>query len=426
MTQSILRPTAQGSRAVTPPPKFRLIAASALLASTVAVPRYLLAQDAQPAVSAATVTSSADTPAAATQTTDTPAAGSPAAAPGSPAAPILGSTKLADFLATTGITATGYVSASYYYSSDDSTYHEFDTAHDTLQIDQAAITVAYQPKEGFGALVNLMAGEDARFTNEQENGHDGLFNITQAYLQYASGPLTLIGGRFLSLAGAESENPTLDTNFSRGLVYYSEPITHTGFRATYAVTDAISVIAGVNEGWNTSSNAYGSKTGELALLYTPNKTFSITGEAYVGKDPDYDATRALLDVIATYNATSSLTFILNYCWGQQQLRPELGTALPSRDWDGLAGFVNYAFNSRWRISLRGEFLDDQGGFVTGTPEKIEEGTVTAGYSPVKSFELRLEARYDTSNEATFEYETPDTDTFDAHQTGFAVQGIYKF
>ena len=165
---------------------------------------------------------------------------------------------------------------------------------------------------------------------------------------------------------------------------------------------------------------------ELSLLYTPNKIFSITAEAYVGKDPDYDATRALLNVIATYNATSSLTFILNYCWGEQQQRPTPGGARPDLDWNGLAVFVNYAFNTQWRIALRGEFLDDQGGFVTGTPEKIEEGTVTVGYSPVKSFELRLEARYDTSNKATFEYKTPDTETFDAHQTGFALQGIYKF
>jgi hypothetical protein len=365
-----------------------------------AVPSYLLAQSAQPPAAG---DSGVSPPTAAT-----PSAVAPAGTP------------------TTGITATGYVSASYYHSSDDSTYHEFDTAHDTLQIDQAAITVAYQPKEGFGALVNLMAGEDARFINEQENGTDGLFNITQAYLQYATGPLTIIGGRYLTLAGSESENPALDTSFSRGLVYYSEPITHTGFRATYAVTDTISVIAGVNEGWNTSSNSYGSKTGELSLLYTPNKIFSVTGEAYVGKDPDYDATRALLDVIATYNATSSLTLIVNYAWGEQQQRPTLGGGRPNLDWNGVAVFVNYAFNSQWRIALRGEVLDDQGGFVTGTPETIEEGTITAGYSPAKSFELRLEARYDTSNKATFEYKTPDTETFDAHQTGVALQGIYKF
>ena len=342
------------------------------------------------------------------------------------ATPTLSRPAFDNLLASTGITATGYVAASYYYSTDDSTYHEFDTAHDTLQIDQAAITLAYQPKEGFGALVNLMAGEDARFINEQQNGTHGSFDVTQAYLQYAKGPLTVSGGRFLTLVGAESESPALNTNFSRSLVYFAEPITHTGLRATYAATDTVSVIVGVNEGWNTTSNSYGSKTGEFAFLYTPNKVVSLSAQGYVGKDPAYDATRTLVDLIATYNATASLTFILNYDRGQQQQRPVLDTDRPNLDWNAVAGYVNYAFNSEWRVSLRGEVLDDQGGFVTGTPETIEEGTVTLGYAPVKSFEARLEARYDTSNQATFQYKTPGTDRFDSHQTGCALQGIYKF
>ena len=380
-------------------------AVCALLASIALAPDYAPAQEAQPPSDASS------------------AAASPT---GSASAPASGATKLADLLASTGITATGYVAASYYYSSDDSTYHEFDTAHDTLQIDQGAVTLAYQPKQGFGALVNLMAGEDARFINEQQNGTHGAFDLTQAYLQYATGPLTVIGGRFLTLVGAESESPALNTNFSRSLVYFAEPITHTGLRATYAATDTVSVIAGINEGWNTISNSYSSKTGELAFLYTPNKIVSFSAQGYVGKDSAYDATRTLIDLIATYNATESLTLILNYDRGQQQQRPALDTDRPNLNWNAVAGYVNYAFNSQWRVSLRGEVLDDQGGFVTGTAETIEEGTATLGYAPVKSFEARLEARYDTSNKATFEYKTPDTDSFDAHQTGFALQGIYKF
>ncbi len=360
-------------------PHLRTIAASVLIAGAVLVPNYAPAQQAQSPSDAAS-----------------------------------------------GITATGYVAASYYYSTDDSTYHEFDTAHDTLQIDQAAITLAYQPKEGFGALVNLMAGEDARFINEQQNGTHGAFDITQAFLQYAKGPLTVIGGRFLTLVGAESESPALNTNFSRSLVYFAEPITHTGVRATYAASDTVSVVVGVNEGWNTLSNSYGSKTGEFSLQYTPNKIVAFSAQGYVGKDPAYGATRTLVDLIATYNATAALTFILNYDWGQQQQRPVLEADRPGLDWNAVAGYVNYAFNNEWRVSLRGEVLDDQGGFVTGTPETIEEGTVTLGYAPAKSFEARLEARYDTSNQATFEYKTPDTNTFDSHQTGCALQGIYKF
>ena len=365
------------------------------------------------------------------ETQSPPSAASTAGAPGgtSPAgadtiAPA--DSLLSRLLAPTGITATGYLATSYYHSSGDSTFHEFDTAHDTVQLDQAGLTVTYQPKEGFGALVNLVAGEDARVINEAENGTNSELNVTQAFIQYARGSLTVIGGRFLTLAGAESENPTLNTNFSRSLLYFAEPITHTGLRATYAATDTLSVVVGINNGWNTTSTSYGSKTGELALLFTPDKTAALTAQAYVGKDPAYDATRALVDIVGTYNATASLSLILNVDWGQQERQPVLGTDLPNLQWDGLAGYVNYACNDQWRISLRGEYLDDKGGFVTGGAQKIEEGTITAGYSPMKSFELRLEGRYDTSNRATFIYKTADFETFDTHQTGFAAQGIYKF
>lgn len=380
------------------------VAIGALTASSALTPGYLLAQETQTPPGAASTAAAAD--------------GTTAPAPTSPL--------FDNLLTASGITATGYIATSYYHSSGDSTFHEFDTAHDTFQLDQAGLTVAYQPKEGFGALVNLVAGEDARVINAAENGTNSEFNLTQAFIQYATGPLTVIGGRFLTLAGAESENPSLNTNFSRSLLYFAQPITHTGLRATYAATDILSVVVGINDGWNTTSTSYGSKTGEFALLLTPNKAASVTAQAYVGKDPAYDATRALVDIVGTYNVTSSLSLILNYDWGQQEQRPVLGTELPNLQWDGVAGYVNYAFNDQWRVSLRGEYLDDKGGFVTSTPQTIEEGTITVGYAPVKSFELRLEGRYDTSNEATFIYKSADTETFDTHQTGFAAQGIYKF
>ena len=388
----------------------QLITALPLITSGTLAPGHLLAQEAQPPPGAAsTAGASGDTTAPAAADTITPA-----------------DSPLNRLLAPTGITATGYLAASYYHSSGDSTFHEFDTAHDTFQLDQAGLTVAYQPKEGFGALVNLVAGEDARVINEAENGTHGEFNVTQAFIQYARGSLTVIGGRFLTLAGAESENPSLNTNFSRSLLYFAEPITHTGLRATYAATDTLSVVVGINDGWNTTSTSYGSKTGELAVLFTPSKTTALTAQAYVGKDSAYDATRALVDIVGTYNATSSLSLILNFDWGRQEQQPALGTDRPTLQWDGLAGYVNYAFNDQWRISLRGEYLDDKGGFVTGTAQKTEEGTITAGYSPMKSFELRLEGRYDTSNKATFIYKTAGFETFDTHQTGFSAQGIYKF
>lgn len=343
----------------------------------------------------------------------------------------------ADTLAAWGITANGYVATSYYVSNGyPVNIHQFDTRHDTFQLDEAGFQVAYQPKTGFGALVDVIAGEDAQILNAAEDG-SGLFDIRQAYLQYATGPLTVIAGKFLTLAGAEVINPTQNTNFSRSLLFFdNEPLTHTGVRATYAVTDTFNFIAGVNNGWNVMSTDYGSKTGEVGIGWTPNKVFSLAAQSYFGKT-EYipgtaflvDAQRTLIDVVATYNATSALTFIVNFDWDKQD--EAFGPGTSDATWWGVAGYVNYAFNSQWRVSYRMEYLDDKDGFATGAVDgqHLWEGTLTFGYAPTSNFELRLEGRYDSAQVNTF-YRTRtalDTATPDADSLSqLALQGVFKF
>src|SRR5262249_45642462 len=263
-----------------------------------------------------------------------------------------------------GLTVNGYVAASYYASNGyPSNIHEFDIQHNTFQLDQTGLQVAYQPKSGFGALVDVFAGEDARILNETESGDQSAVSIRQAFLQYAGGPLTVIAGKFVTLAGAEYINPTLNTNFSRSLIFtWSEPLTLTGVRATWALSDTVSLVGGVNNGWNVMSTSYGPKTGEAALLWTPNKTFSFTVQGYLGKMQPYDGERALVDVVTTYNATPALSFVLNFDWDQQQFPTG-----PSATWNGAAFYVNYAFSGAWRLSARVEYLDDKDGFVFGEP-----------------------------------------------------------
>jgi hypothetical protein len=365
----------------------------------------------------------------------------PAAAPAAePAKPAPGT--LAGVLDASGITESGYVAASYYHSNGYSFYHQFDNKHDSFQLDQAAVTLAYQPKEGFGALVNVAAGEDMKILNAAEGNNANTFDVVQAFVQYATGPLTVIGGKYVTLAGAEVIAPTGNTNFSRSLLFFAEPLTHTGVRATYAVTDTLNLIGGVNNGWNYSSlSSSGSKTGEVGVAWTPSKIFALTAQAYIGKDPlsaypspvvagqTYaEGQKTLVDAVATYNVTDSLTLILSYDWGKQKSH---FAGDPDLSWNGAAFYTNYALNDQWRVSVRVEYLDDKDGFVTGTGIKqtLKEGTVTFGYDPTKSFELRIEARYDKSTEATFlrtMLQSPNADPFANSQTGFALQGVYKF
>jgi len=357
------------------------------------------------------------------------AAAAGATSAGAPAADSPAST-LSQVLASSGITASGYVAVSYYHSSGDNTYHQFDTSHDTFQLDQAALQLAYQPKSGFGAVVDVIAGEDAKIVDAAESAGASAhpFDILQGYAQYAAGPVTVQAGKFTTLAGAEVIAPTGNSNFSRSFLFFGEPLTHTGVRATYAITDEVSVIAGVNNGWNYTKVSYGSKTGEIGIALTPNKLLSLTAQLYTGKDPVYAAERTLIDTVATFNVSPALSFVVSYDWGKQETSSATPAGLTGGDWEGLAGYVNYQLSSQWRVSVRAEYLDDKDGttLLTGARQNLKEGTVTLGYDPVASFELRLEGRYDTSSESTFVKSLAPVALFGDNQTEVAMQGVYRF
>jgi predicted porin len=325
-----------------------------------------------------------------------------------------------------GVTFSGYVDGQFEYSSSPTpSLHVFDSRHDSFVLNQAAFTLAMQPKEGWGGVVNVIAGEDARVINSfSVPSSTNNFDITQAFMQYASGSWTIQGGKMLTLAGAEVIAPSLNTNVSRSLLFNAEPFTHTGLRATYAASDLVSVIFGVNNGWNQTSDNNSQKTGEVGLSLTPSKAFTLTAQGYFGSEPvgggGVSGQRDLIDVVATYNLNDATSFALNYDWGKQDKALAGGA---DAKWYGVAGYFNYAFTSEWRMSLRAEYFNDKDAFTTGAVQKVKELTATFGYAPSKSFELRFEGRYDKSDQNTFLKNSSGTPN--DKQSGILLEGIFK-
>ncbi|MGC9237845.1 MAG: outer membrane beta-barrel protein, partial [Thiomonas sp.] len=194
------------------------------------------------------------------------------AAPAAPAAPSLG----AVLAATPGLSITGYVAGSYTYFDTSSTLlRAYDNKTNGFSVNQTAATVSYLPSSGFGGAVSLIAGNDAKVLN----GNNSTFYLNNAYMQYATGGLTLMGGKFSSLAGYESTNPLNDSTVSRGILFWNmEPGALTGVRASYAVSPALTVIGGVNNGWVSPQPSNTSKTIELGLTGSPSSLFSYTAD----------------------------------------------------------------------------------------------------------------------------------------------------
>jgi hypothetical protein len=274
-----------------------------------------------------------------------------------------------------------------------------------------ALNVQLQKNGALSGKLELTAGTNADVIASYPDVVGDAFDVTQAYLAYTGGPLTLQAGKFATLAGAEVIEDPSDANVSRSILFgFAVPFTHTGARLTYAPTPLFSAIAGINNGWDDlKGNGTGAHTGEFGLAYN-GSALSVTAQAYTGTEritnvPFSDATghRTLLDAVATYHATPKLTFVVNGDRGQQQNAPLLdGAGAPTgavgtASWGGAAGYLTYQLTSRLSAALRGETFSDGGGYRTGFDQHWHEGTLTFAYAPSGSLLFRLEGRADGSN-----------------------------
>jgi Putative beta-barrel porin-2, OmpL-like. bbp2 len=352
------------------------------------------------------------------------------AAPAKPALP-----SVSDILEASGLTLTGYVDGTYAAQRNDTTKKDYST----FALQQAAFTLSKLPTTGFGALANVIAGQNPYSATGfgstpagQGATTTGVYML-QGFVQYASGAWLAQAGKYSTLAGAEVAAPIGNTNTTRSILFAYEPVTNTGVRVTYAATDKLNVILGVNNGWNNSQDTADSsaKTVEAGLAYTPSKTFAWTLQGYYGRDDLYyaDANGAikgnigLLNTVLTWSATSALTLVGTVDYGGVQSTP----LTPSASWYGAAVYGNYAINDLWRVSLRGEYFDDRDGYLTknfdanyrGNAQILKEVTLTFGYDPIKSVEVRLEGRYDQPSKVGDVQLVPKT------YQGW-LEAIYKF
>jgi hypothetical protein len=204
-----------------------------------------------------------------------------------------------------------------------------------------------------------------------------------------------------------------------------------GLRASYIPNDRINLFFGLNNGWDSIRDTGRNKTIELGASSVISPVFSLASYLYSGQQRIADRTssgstgqRTLLDLIATINATKTLTFILNYDGALQTKAALPAGNIAEAVWQGLAGYVNYAFYERWRTSLRGEIFSDRNGYRTGVPQCWKALTLTFGYAPIKHFELRAETRHDFSNVNSFV--TSNGIGVNNNQQSYALEGLYQF
>ncbi len=363
-----------------------------------------------------------------------------------PAASFAAAPTLSEVLDASGITLSGHASASYAYSTNrvvqpDLALFEYYAAgapgaftgqSNSFTFNQAELYLAKLPAEGFGGAVDVFAGQDAGKLNRFGNSSD--FNLHQAYVQYAAGGLTVKGGKFAALAGAETVSDANNSNVTRSLLFSIQPLTLTGARVGYRFNDMVAVYAGLsNSAMGYTQDNNDQKTIETAIALTPAKDVNIRLTNYMGNEGDAGDKFRLFDLNINY-ALGDLSLGLN--GDVARLHDENAYGAPGASWttrnSGAAVYANYQVTKAFRTGLRAEYLrtkyTEASGYYINRNQK--EVTLTGDYAFAKNFNVLAEVRYDKGDYdddiSVVEGFVSNDGTLKDNNTTLIVKAIYKF
>lgn len=274
----------------------------------------------------------------------------------------------------------------------------------------------------YGQATSTLQGNSAN-----EPRPDIYRNIFQAYGTFVAplgGGLTVDVGKWASSIGLEGNYTKDQINYSRSLWFDFLPFYHEGARASYKVSDSLSLNYWIANGTQQVEPTNGYKDQLFGFALNPTKAISWTANYYVGQEhPDFqylpnstdpnlptqqgtpfapivnppNGKLHIFDSYATWNASSKLSFAVE---GDYVVERLLTTSPPSHTIGG-ALYARYQLNPRWAIAARSEYLSDRGGLFTGATQAIKENTFTVEQKIADGFLLREEWRRDSSNHGYF-------------------------
>jgi hypothetical protein len=344
------------------------------------------------------------------------------------------------------INVSGFVEGSYTYNTDVPSDRlnpgrVFDVENESPKLNQLDLaierTITTSPTNwDFGARMEWIYGADARFIHSNglfdwQGFHEGPENQFDPVQAYAEGNipvgngLTWKAGKFVTLLGYETINPTTNPLYSHSYLFgFAIPFTNTGILANYQFDKQWGATLAVVRGWDQAledDNNTESYMGEVA--YTGDKLTAyfnfITGPEQFHNDADW---RTVLDGTVIYTLSDQITLVGNADYG---IEPHAAADGGTGVWWGAAAYATYRFSPMFALQGRAEYFDDHDG-ARGIGTEVEEFTFGVNINPLpnnawlSSLIFRPEVRYDHASADVFDVGTKD------NQTTLAIDGIYSF
>lgn len=318
-----------------------------------------------------------------------------------------------------------------------------------------------------GYRVDLLFGPDAVGYNLAV-GNNGItsnnsdFGIKQAYVALRTPIGTGLDwkiGTFNTIVGYESFESYLNPNYSRSYGWQLEPTQHTGILASYRITDAVSVAAGVANTYIPGVNLR-SDRGESQKTYMASITFTapesmgfLKGSAFyagvvdgfsnnndeaagTGLDNERDTTLVYVGgSLATPVEGLSVGAAFDYRFNGPISTDIVVGAQPDTSWAWSGAlYVSYQLSEKWKTALRADYSRGSDGTwfdggedgVSNEQNEIGSLTATIDYALWANVITRAELRWDHAFSDSKPYGGNDNADPDEDAATLALNVIYKF
>ena len=338
-------------------------------------------------------------------------------------------------------------------------------AHDATNgfaLSWVGVNASY-PADPVGGTISLRFGPTARqigagcFAEDKSHcdSGEGLENVKQAFGSWKPGGadsiFTIDVGKFDTPYGAEVAESHLNMNYTRSMLYVSQPVVHTGLRGSFAISEMFDFKLLAVNGWNNSiDNNVGKTFGAQANLHLknsddadllgvslgylggpehddvlvvrcgPGEQFSEDSPTCVSAPTNTEATsgtldrassntdgwRHLVDLVVTSNPIEQLRLVLNADFGLDNYRSSSSSnTFDSSAYYGVLVGARVAIVPEFGVAARGEYFHDSHGFINSYSDYEQDlvgGTLTLDFLPADFLTIRLDNRLDWSSRQIFD------------------------
>jgi hypothetical protein len=324
------------------------------------------------------------------------------------------------------VTIGGFVDTYYSWNaakppSHTNRYRNFDLSSQQFVLSEAQVDVDRPAAPiGFHIALNTGAASDIIHTGSSSTMNFLMQGYVSLLLPVGAG-LSVDAGKFVTHMGSETISAKDNYNYSRSYLFaWAIPYYHIGVRASYPLTEQLTVGANVSNGWNADVKA-NSKTFGATVSYRPGPAVTLTAN-WIGGPEQVDSSlspfRQIAELSPTLQLSQRITLAADAMYGVEKQAGE------NLVWKGVALYGRYAVGENSAVSARGEIYDDVDGHTTGVRQTLTEYTLTYEHRVLKYLLLRMEYRHDRSDTNVFD--GSNGEATESRQNTLSVSGIVTF